>query len=60
MEDNINLSVTSVFLELNVEMETYMIILTDHAARLHLTHKEWSFTSADDLSLGDLGPGCLV
>ena len=60
MEDNIRLTVTCEAVELNLEMDTYMIILSHHAARLHLTHKEWSFTAADSSSLRDLGPGCMV
>ncbi len=60
MEDNINLSVASNTLELKLEMATHMITHTDHVARLHLTHKEWSFTPADDPELSELGFGCMV
>ena len=41
-------------------MDTHMIIYTDQVARLHLTHKDWSFIPADNLNLSDLGPGCMV
>ncbi|CAL5218786.1 g508 [Coccomyxa viridis] len=37
-----------------------MITHTDHVARLHLTHKEWSFTPADDPELSELGFGCMA
>ena len=60
MEDNINLSVASNTSELKLAMESHMIIHTDHVARLHLTHKQWSFIPAEDSNLSDLGPGCMV
>jgi len=60
VEDNIYLTVNPATLELNAEMNTYIFVLTDRLARLHLTHKEWSFTPAQELDLGQLGPGCTV
>ena len=59
MEDNVSLTVARAS-ELTMVMDTYMIIITDHPARLHLTRKEWSFIPADGLSLGGLAPGCVV
>lgn len=61
VEDNISLTVTRTS-ELNMVMDTFMIITTDHWARLHLTRKEWSFIPANDLNTGSLpvGPGCMV
>ena len=62
VEDNINLTLSTIDLELHIEICTYLVVVGRRIVRFRLAHKDWSFMPAaeHDPSLAQLGPGCMV